>query len=155
VWSALTLCTAAGAASITPHGDRLLLLRDVSEVGQGALKLPSVDGLGGLAGVLEGDTQIAAAGASRLAVVYRISGVADLRTFISLRTHERAALDSKKSGQRGAVNSLERGGRRRTILTVWRWAVLDWGSVGLSVNFENGCEIKIGVVEDGETRLRR
>ena len=50
-----TLRSASGSASVPPHGDGLLVLEDISEVGEGALELPAVDGLGSLAGVLEGD----------------------------------------------------------------------------------------------------
>ncbi len=43
----------ADRAAVAPHGDGLLLLEDVLEEGLGALELPAVDRLGGLAGVLE------------------------------------------------------------------------------------------------------
>lgn len=51
---------------------------DVLEVGDGALELPAVDGLGGLAGVLEGDTEVGAASAGALSGLDLGSGVADL-----------------------------------------------------------------------------
>ena len=56
----------AGRTSIAAHGDGLLLVNDVLEERQSALQLPAVDGLGGLAGVLERDTEVRPAGASRL-----------------------------------------------------------------------------------------
>jgi hypothetical protein len=62
----LTLRSASSSASVPPHGDGLLVLQDISEVGERALKLPAVDGLGGLAGVLEGNAEVAAARAGRL-----------------------------------------------------------------------------------------
>jgi hypothetical protein len=75
---ALTLRGAASAASISPHGDSLLLLQDISEVGERTLELPAVDGLGRLAGVLEGDTEVAAASAGALRVIDVGCCVADL-----------------------------------------------------------------------------
>lgn len=61
-----TLGGAAGGAGVAAHGDGLLVLLDVLEELDGALELPAVDGLGGLAGVLEGNAQVGAAGAGRL-----------------------------------------------------------------------------------------
>lgn len=57
--------SAADRASVAAEGDGLGLLLDVLEELEGALQLPSVDGLGGLAGVLEGDTEVGTAGAGR------------------------------------------------------------------------------------------
>jgi len=54
----LALRAASSTSSIPPHGNGLLMLCDVLEILNGALKLPSVDGLGGLAGVFEGDTKV-------------------------------------------------------------------------------------------------
>jgi hypothetical protein len=54
------------------------VLQDIAEVGEGALELPAVDGLGSLAGVLEGDAEVAAAGASRLCAVDAGCSVANL-----------------------------------------------------------------------------
>lgn len=51
-----TLCATASAASISSHGNALLQFLDILEVLDRALDLPAVDGLGGLAGVLEADT---------------------------------------------------------------------------------------------------
>lgn len=61
-----TLGSAADGAGIAAHGDSLALLLDVLEELDGALELPAVDGLSGLAGVLEGHTQVGTAGAGRL-----------------------------------------------------------------------------------------
>jgi hypothetical protein len=52
----LTLSSATNATGIPSHGDGFLVVDDVLEVCDGARHLPSVDGLGGLAGVLEADT---------------------------------------------------------------------------------------------------
>lgn len=64
--SSRTLGGAASAASISSHGDGLLVLLDVLEEGNSALKLPAVDGLGGLASVLERHSEVGTAGAGRL-----------------------------------------------------------------------------------------
>jgi hypothetical protein len=60
------LSGSAGAASISSHGDGLGLLLDILEELDGAGQLPAIDGLGGLAGVLEGNSEVGTAGASRL-----------------------------------------------------------------------------------------
>jgi hypothetical protein len=62
----LALGGAASGAGVSSHGDGLLVLLDVLEEGNSALKLPAVDGLGGLAGVLEGHSEVGTAGAGRL-----------------------------------------------------------------------------------------
>jgi len=62
----LALGGAASAAGISSHGDGLLVLLDVLEEGNSALKLPAVDGLGGLASVLERHSEVGTAGAGRL-----------------------------------------------------------------------------------------
>jgi len=76
--SGRTLGAAAGAAGISSHGDSLLVLLDVLEEGNSALQLPAVDGLGGLAGVLEGDSQVGTAGAGRLGGLDLGRGVSNL-----------------------------------------------------------------------------
>lgn len=53
-----TLGSTASAPGISSHWDGLALVLDVLEVGGGARELPSVDGLGGLASVLEGDPEV-------------------------------------------------------------------------------------------------
>jgi hypothetical protein len=75
---ALTLRSASSAASVPPHGNGLLVLKDISKVGEGTLKLPAVDGLGSLASVLEGDAEVAASRASRLCAVDAGCSVANL-----------------------------------------------------------------------------
>jgi hypothetical protein len=89
--AALTLSCASSAAGEPPHGNGLLVLENISEVGQGALELPAVDGLGGLAGVLEGDAEVAAAGAGRLCAVDAGCCVANLHcisaSFLRERLH--------------------------------------------------------------------
>lgn len=57
-----TLCSSTFRSSITSHRDSLLLLSHILQVLDCALKLPSVDRLRSLAGVLEGDTKVRAAG---------------------------------------------------------------------------------------------
>lgn len=61
-----TLGGSASAAGISSHGDSLLVLLNVLEESNSALKLPAVDGLGGLASVLEGHSEVGTAGAGRL-----------------------------------------------------------------------------------------
>ncbi|KAK5627297.1 hypothetical protein RRF57_003012 [Xylaria bambusicola] len=61
-----TLGSSAGAASVSSHGDGLSLLLDVLEELDGPGQLPAIDGLSGLAGVLEGNSEVGTAGASRL-----------------------------------------------------------------------------------------
>lgn len=56
----------ADGASVAAEGDDLLLLLDVLKELDGALQLPAVDGLGGLAGVLERNTEVSTAGLGRL-----------------------------------------------------------------------------------------
>ena len=72
------MSSAASAASVPPHGDSHGLLGDVVEVGQSLLQLHAVDGLGGLAGVLEADAEVRAPGAGALSVLDLLGGVTDL-----------------------------------------------------------------------------
>lgn len=74
----LTLSTATSAASEPPHGDTFGLDLDVLEELEGALKLHALDGLGGLTGILEADTQVRAPGAGALRGRNLLSGVTDL-----------------------------------------------------------------------------
>jgi hypothetical protein len=62
----LALGGAASAAGVSSHGDGLLVLLNVLEEGNSALKLPAVDGLGGLASVLERNSEVGTASAGRL-----------------------------------------------------------------------------------------
>lgn len=73
-----TLGSTASAPSIAPHGHGFGVVLDVLEVGQGAAELPAIDGLGRLAGVLEGDTEVGAASARALGRVDVGGCVADL-----------------------------------------------------------------------------
>ena len=68
----------ASAPGISPHGDGLDVRLDVLEVLEGAGDLPAVDGLGGLAGVLERDTEVGAASAGALGGLDFGGGVTDL-----------------------------------------------------------------------------
>lgn len=80
----LALGGAAGGASVPAHGDSLDLLLDVLKEGNSALQLPAVDGLSGLAGVLEGHTQVGTASAGRLGGGNFRGGVANLKVDVSL-----------------------------------------------------------------------
>ena len=78
VGSGRTLGGVSSAASIAAHGDGFLLLLDVLEESDGALKLPAVDGLGSFAGVLERNTEVGTAGAGRLRGSNLLGGVTNL-----------------------------------------------------------------------------
>ena len=78
--ASLTLSGASSATGVAPHGDGLLVLQDIAEVGEGALKFPAVNGLSGLAGVLEGDTEVGTASAGALCVVEAGCSVTNLGT---------------------------------------------------------------------------
>lgn len=73
-----TLGSTADGASVAAHGDSLRLLLDVLKELDGALQLPAVDGLGGLAGVLERNTEVGTAGLGRLGRHNLGGGVANL-----------------------------------------------------------------------------
>lgn len=95
-----TLSGAASAAGVSAHGDSLLVLLDVLEEGDGAGQLPAVDGLGGLTGVLERDTQVLAAGASRLGGRNLGGGVSNLfhqRGSVSLQCPHARTKSSKSN----------------------------------------------------------
>lgn len=62
----LALSSAAGTASVAAHGNGLLVALDVLKELNSTLEFPAVDGLGGLTGVLEGDTEVGTASAGRL-----------------------------------------------------------------------------------------
>jgi hypothetical protein len=64
-----TLGSTASAPSISPHGNSLSLCLNIVEVCFGALEFPAVDGLGGLAGVLERDLCIQFSHAFAFAVI--------------------------------------------------------------------------------------
>lgn len=73
--------------SIPPHGHRLLMIDHIAQVGQRALKLPAIDGLGCFAGVFEGDAEIGTVSAGGFALFDRGGCVADLekQEWVSLR----------------------------------------------------------------------
>lgn len=75
----LALGGAASAPGITSHGDSLGVVLDVLEVLDGTGDLPAVDGLSGLTGVLERDTEVGTASAGALGVLDFGSGVTDLK----------------------------------------------------------------------------
>jgi hypothetical protein len=70
----------ANAAGVASEGDGLLVALDVLQEGDGALELPAVDGLGGLAGVLEGDAEVGTAGAGRFRGLDLSGGVTNLQS---------------------------------------------------------------------------
>lgn len=74
----LALGSAASATGISSHGDGLLVLLDVLEELDSSLQLPAVDGLGGLAGVLERNSEVGTAGAGRLRGLNLVGGVSNL-----------------------------------------------------------------------------
>ena len=61
-----TLSGSSDGAIVPPHRDSLLVLLDILKELDGTLELPAVNGLGGLAGVLEGNAEVGTAGAGRL-----------------------------------------------------------------------------------------
>lgn len=75
---ALTLGSATGGAGVPAHGNGHALLGNVVEEGQSLLELHAVDGLSGLTGVLEADTQVRAPRAGALCGRNLLSGVTDL-----------------------------------------------------------------------------
>ena len=77
--ASLTLRSTSSAASVSAHGDDLGLVLDVVEELEGALKLHALDGLGGLTGGLEADTEVRAPGAGALRGRNLLSGVTDLK----------------------------------------------------------------------------
>ena len=77
------------------------MLQDVTEVSQGTVELPSVDGLGGLAGVLERDTEVGAASAGALCVVEVGCSVTNLRAAINFAFFENCS--SSAAGRATAV----------------------------------------------------
>lgn len=56
------------------------MLLDILEESKGALELPAVDGLGGLASVLERNTEVGTAGAGRLGGLNFLGGVTNLQS---------------------------------------------------------------------------
>ena len=73
------MCASSSASGISSHGYGLLQFLDIGEVLEGTVEFPAVDGLCGLAGVLEADTKIAATAASRFGAGDAVGGgVADL-----------------------------------------------------------------------------
>lgn len=77
-WASRTLRSTASAPGISAHWHGLDMALHILEVGEGAGDLPAVDGLGGLAGVLVGDTEVGAAGACGLRGLEVGGCVADL-----------------------------------------------------------------------------
>lgn len=75
-----TLSSSASAASVSSHGDSLGLLLHILEELDGAGQLPAIDGLCGLAGVLEGNSQVGAASASRLRGLDLSGSVSNLKS---------------------------------------------------------------------------
>ncbi len=65
--NALTLTRSSSSTSISSHWHGLFMSNHIAQIRKGAIKFPSVDGLGGFAGVFEGDAEVSTAGAGRLA----------------------------------------------------------------------------------------
>lgn len=95
----LTLGVAASAASESAEGNNLGLVLDVVEEGKSALQLHAVDGLGGLAGVLERNTEVGTASAGGLGRLDVGGGVTDLVVKFMVRT-------MFVSNRKGAVETL-------------------------------------------------
>ena len=74
----LALRGAPRGTGIAAHGHGFLVLEHVAQVGEGAVEFPAVDGLGGFAGVFEGDAEVGAPGAGGFRGVDLGGGVADL-----------------------------------------------------------------------------
>lgn len=74
------MSSAASTTGVAAHGDGLLVLLDILEESKGALELPAVDGLGGLASVLERNTEVGTAGAGRLGGLNFLGGVTNLQS---------------------------------------------------------------------------
>ena len=137
----LTLRAAAGGTGVPPHGNGLGLLLDVLEVLEGALKLPAVDGLGGLPGVLEGDAEVGAASASALSGLNVGGSVADLdaagvrQPAVPSKFWQHrgcAATRSSAGGQRLQWQRI--GGRRRARTIVREIDGGSWCVVGVVVS---------------------
>jgi hypothetical protein len=73
-----TLRSTSSSASISSHGNGLLVFLDILEELDGALKLPAVDSLGSLAGVLEGNAKVRASGLRRFTGIYLSCCVSNL-----------------------------------------------------------------------------
>jgi hypothetical protein len=74
----LTLSGATGGTSVAAHGNGHGLGGDVLEEAKSLGQLHTVDGLSGLTGVLEADTQVRAARAGALGLRDLLGGVTDL-----------------------------------------------------------------------------
>lgn len=72
-----TLCSTTSSTSVSSHWDGLLVLLNVLKELHGTGELPAIDGLSGLAGVLERNSKVGSARAARLVGVY-LWGVSDL-----------------------------------------------------------------------------
>lgn len=92
-----TLRSTADGASVAAEGDDLLLLLDVLKELDGALQLPAVDSLGGLAGVLERNSEVGTAGLGRLGGRDLGGSVANLWVERSIVTNSTAALRTATS----------------------------------------------------------
>jgi hypothetical protein len=115
-----TLGGAASAAGISSHGDGLLVLLDVLEELDSSLQLPAVDGLSGLSGVLEGNSEVGTAGAGRLGGLDLGRGVSNLefrkRDRRSVRLHVFRFRDLCRNYPPRSRNALS----RCTVLSMFR-----------------------------------
>lgn len=76
--TALTLRSPPRTPRITPHWYRLLMINDITEIGERALELPAIDSLSRFTGVFEGDAEVGTAGTGGLGGLDRSRCVADL-----------------------------------------------------------------------------
>lgn len=74
----LTLTRPSSSPSISSHRYRLLVSDNIAQICKSTVEFPSVDRLGGFAGIFEGDTQVSTAGAGRFARLNLRRCVADL-----------------------------------------------------------------------------
>ena len=78
LFNPLTLTRSPSPSSISPHWHRLYMPNNIAQIFKSTLEFPSVDSLGGFAGVFEGDTEVSAASAGRFAGLYFCGCVANL-----------------------------------------------------------------------------
>jgi hypothetical protein len=97
---ALTLRSTSGSASVSPHGNGLLVIDDVGEKRLRTLQFPAIDGLGGLPCVLKAYTKIGTAGAGALRWMNLRRGVSNH----CRRTQGMLDLDCWRFGLFGSVN---------------------------------------------------
>lgn len=73
-----TLRSSPCTPGISPHWYGFAVTDDIVQVGDGALEFPAIDGLGGFACILEGDTEVGASSAGGFGWLKLGGCVADL-----------------------------------------------------------------------------